>query len=437
MKEKTPTAKIAILTLTDQRDSAVDTRIAEALTQLGHETIVRSFATAGCDCVCYEKPDVVIVPMVGSQQKLDFVKRCHEWGIAVVVRRGEAGAAREVLARMDRERRRVIIGNYDYASYVDLELTWGPEFSDILAENQRMRKDKIVACGPFTLDACFHRIRPVRPPGRKTLLFATAWSGADDDPRYTECGLPADSPLQTQMYKQHRKGRDAWLHAIRTLYLTKNHRYDLLLKVRPGESTAEYIRIVGQFVRILPYDFPSAEAILMSDCVIHAGSTMAVEAHLLGVPSINFTNCNPDPRLADVTIQCGDVGQLTEALARMNWGRSNIKPEAVTWLQDHLYGWLDGRACQRAADAVDKLLTARNRRKGKNALARPTAPDQWPHVPTYDIAGVSAKPVQGWLRLSCMSCHGVFSADPKATVLFCPYCALTMRKIMQPYARIA
>lgn len=430
-------AKIAILTLTEQRDKAVDTRLAEALTALGHETMIRSFATAGCDCVCFEKPDAVIVPMVGSVQKLDFVKRCREWGIAVIVRRGEAGAAREVLAGMDAERRKVIVGDYDYAPFVDLELTWGPEFSDILAEAKRMPRGKIVPCGPFTLDACFNRPKVHRAPGRRTLLFATAWSGADDDPAYTECGVAADSPLQRQMYDRHRKGRDEWLRIIKYVYMTKSHKYDLLLKVRPGESTAEYIRTVGRYAKVLPYEFPSADAILMSDCVIHAGSTMAVEAHLLGVPTINYTNCNPDPQVAEVTIQCSDAGELTAALSHMKWGQSNIDPEKLAWLQEHLYGELDGQACRRAAQAVDKLIKARVRPRGKNAAPRPNIPGKWPHIATYENPGVSATPVSGWIRLACMSCHGMFRADPEAMRVFCPYCGLTMRKIMQPYAKMA
>jgi len=426
--------RIAIFTLSQQRDSAVDKRLAEALNTLGHETLVRAYATAARWCACYEKPDVVIVPMVGSDHKLDFVRRCHDWGMIVVVRRGEAGAAREVLAAMDPERQKVIVGNYDYAPYVDLELAWGPEFSNVLAERRRMPRYKIVPCGPFTLDACFNRPKVHRTSDKKTLLLATGWSAADDDPNYSECGADPNSPLHRSLYRQHRQGRDAWLHMIRHLHLTKSHKYALLLKVRPGESPAEYIREVGQCVTVLPYRCPSADAILMSDCVIHTGSTMAVEAHLLGVPSINYCNANPDPKLAELTIQCGDVGELAQALSRMAWGRSNIHPEKLAWLAEHLYGRIDGQACQRAAQAVDKLI--KTRFKGK-AKPKPVIPDQWPRDVIYRAAGVSAEPVAGWWRLNCMSCHGVFHVDPKATVIFCPYCALTMRKVIQPYARMA
>ena len=247
------------------------------------------------------------------------------------------------------------MGNYDYASYVDLELTWGPEFSEILVERGRMPKNKIVPCGPFTLDASFHK-PPVHHAGKKVLLFATAWSAADDDPAYTECGVPADSPLQTELYRLHRWGRDEWIRAIQNLHLTKSHKYEFVLKVRPGERTAEYIEKLGKFVRVLPYEFPSADAIAMSDCVIHAGSTMAIEAHLVGVPSINYCNCNADLRLVQVASMCRDLAELNEALGRMHWGHSNIDPAGYQWLVDHLYGPVDGHACERAAEAIDEVV---------------------------------------------------------------------------------
>ena len=414
-------AKIVILTLTDQRDKIVDERIARALRDKGHTVGVRNYAYAGTDAVRFEKPDLVVMPMVGSLQKLDFARRCHEWGVAVVVRRGEAGAAREVLTQMDPERQKVVVGDFDYAPHVDLELTWGPEFTEVLTERRGMTKERLVPCGAFTLDGCFQRARPART-GKKVLLFATAWSCADDDPAYTECGVATDSPLQGQLYRAHRQGRDQWLAAIKSLYMTKSHKYDFLLKVRPGERTQEYREKLGMFVRILPYEYPSADAIAMSDCVIHAGSTMAVEAHLLGVPSINFTNCNPDPRLAGVVPQCGDFAELCEVLGRMHWGHSNIDPAGYQWLVDHLYGKVDGHACDRAANAVHKLLMAR-----KNAKTR--IPDSWPHEFRYPTEGVSAQVGPNDHKMTCVSCKGEFGMRQDMDWGFCPYCGMSLRKV--------
>jgi predicted RNA-binding Zn-ribbon protein involved in translation (DUF1610 family) len=417
--------KIAILTLTEQRDKVVDDRIAKALTDLGHDVGVRNFVQAGMDAVVYEKPDAVVMPMVGSNHKLHFARQCSEWGITTIVRRGEAGAAREVLAGMDPERVKVIVGDFDYKPYVDLELTWGPEFSDILAERGKMPRSKIASCGPFTLDACFDHPRPDHV-GKRRILFATAWSGADDVKEYTECGVPTSSPLQGQMYRQHCEGRAAWIEAIKNLVACKSHKYEFTLKVRPGESTAAYIRALPKSVKILPYDYPSSDAIAESDIVVHAGSTMAIESHLMGVPSINFHNCNPDPRLANICPRAEDYGELEELLGRTLYGQSNIDRDGFQWLKEHLYGEIDGRACERAAKAIHKALP-----KGKNRR-EPEIPDTWPKTVLFPSEKTSAEPHAGQYALKCFSCKHTFGINKDAEWCVCPFCGLIIRKIVCP-----
>lgn len=416
-------AKISILTLTEQRDLVVDERIAQALRGKGHEVVIRNYVHAGQDSVCFEKPDLVVMPMVGSVQKFDFARRCHEWGIGVVVRRGEAGAARTVLENLTKDRQTIMVGGFEYGPHVDLELTWGREFADILVERGRITPEKVVPCGAFTLDGCFNRVRPVRT-GRKVLLFATAWSAADDDPDYTECGLPADSPMQKALYREHRRGRDLWLQVLHDLYMTKGHKYEMMLKVRPGERLAEYQEKVGKFVRILPYEFPSAEAIAMSDCVIHAGSTMAVEAHLLGVPTLNYVNANPDSRVAALAPQCHDFAELTDALGRMAWGHSNIHEQELDWLRVHLYGPIDGHACDRAANAIHKHAAARQKAKRKTKI-----PDRWPHDVRYPSECVSLQSSAGHHRMTCVSCNGEFGLRKDVDWCLCPFCGMSLRKV--------
>lgn len=421
--------RIVILTLSEQRDKVVDQRIAKALADMGHEAMVRSFAIAGVEAVTTEKPDVVVLPMIGSDHKLNFARQCKEWGIITVVRRGEAGAAREVLDKMDANRVRVVVGDYDYSPYVDLELTWGPEFTEILAERGKMPRDKMVACGPFTLDACLCDHARAIYSGKRRILFATAWSGADDDPEYTECGLPHGNPLQRRMYDEHCAGRKKWIEAIRNLVATKSHKYTFALKVRPGESTSAYRDALPKDVQILPYEYPSSAAIAQSDAVIHAGSTMAIEAHLMGVPSINFVNCNPDPRLADICPRAEDFGELVELLGHMSYGQSNIDKGGLAWLAEHLYGPMDGKACQRAAEAIDKLAPSR---RGRNAKSK--VPDTWPRdlrFPTDDTA-ITVGPEHH--RAVCPSCKNSFGIKKESTWAFCPFCGLTIRKIIRKTA---
>lgn len=414
-------AKIRILTLAEQRDEAIDNRLAGLLRNMGHDTEVRHYAMAGCETVTYEKPDIIVHPMVGAQSKLNFVRLCHRWGVGVVVRRGEAGVTADVFANLPTERKAIIVGNWDYTPYVDLELTWGSEFSDLLAAERGMPRNRIVPCGPFTLDLVYGRQRAYNR-AKRTILWATAWSAADDVEEFSECGVEPESPFHRQLYRQHRQGRDRWLYTIHSFYLRYAHRYHFLLKVRPGEMTREYQDKLGKCVEVLPYDTPSGEALARCDAVIHAGSTLAVEAHLMGIPSINYTNCNPDPRVAELTIQCHDDKELADALVNLDWDHSNIDMDRYQWLVDHLYGPVDGLACERAAIAIDAL--AKSRKKHKTNI-----PVRWSYEVQYPSEAVSltrdnSHPATGL----CVQCKGHFwHIGDSGKALQCPYCGINLR----------
>ena len=210
--------KIAILTLTGQRDDFIDKMLAEELRKYGYQVNVRNYIYAGRETVCYEKPDVVISPMPGGQYKYDFIQKCKEWGVEVIVRRGEGGMGREEFEKLDDNRKSIILGNWDYSPYVDLELTWGQEFTDIIAEQGHMPAEKIKACGAFAFDPYFapefKRNTDERP---KTILFATGFSTCDCRSEYCELGIAEDSGYHKEIYRIHRNARDTWIDAIKEL----------------------------------------------------------------------------------------------------------------------------------------------------------------------------------------------------------------------------
>ena len=195
--------KIAIYTLTQQRDRNVDHAIAAELRRLGHEVVIRSYINAAVESVCYDKPDVIIHPLPGGQYKMDFIRHCKEWGIEIIVRRGEAGIGREQLKTLSDSRKTLIFGNWDYSPYVDLELTWAQEFTDILAEYGHMPADKLRVCGAFAFDVYFQKDRTIYPERKKTILFATGFSAADSRKDYTECGLEEGHPFQGELWRLH------------------------------------------------------------------------------------------------------------------------------------------------------------------------------------------------------------------------------------------
>ena len=411
--------KIGVYTLTNQRDKFIDHLLAEKLRQYGHTVLIRNFVYGARESVYYEKPDVIVVPFPGGQYKYDFVKLCKKWGIVVIVRRGEAGQGREQFEKLSDDYKTVILGNWDYSPYVDLELTWGQEFSDIIAEQSNMPAEKIKACGAFAFDPYFQPDHRRNENHEKTILFATGFSTADCRSEYCETGLPEESDYHEKLYAIHRKARDKWIDAIKKLvkWFSLNWRFEL--KVRPGESVAEYKKMLPDCVKIHPEDTPSSIVLCDVDVLVHSGSTMAIEAHLLGIPSFNFCNVNPDPLLSMASPRLETYEELEWNLARAVVGQSNINESVFNELQEHLYGTIDGKACERAAKYIHEYVSSK---KIKTKI-----PNSWPKKPTYLVEGVHLKQQEGDVRWTCPCCRNIYYG-PVAGILNCPWCSMKIER---------
>ena len=408
--------KIGIYTLTAQRDKFIDEMLAEKLREYGHDVDIRSFVNAGRESVCYEKPDMVILPMIGGQYKIDFVKKCKEWGIEVIVRRGEAGLAKEQFDKIDDNRKTIHLGNWDYGPYVDLELVWGKEFADILHEYGHIKRNKIKVCGAFAFDPYFeHMTRKFDPYHKPTVLFATGFSTADCRENYAETGLPEGSDYHSEITKIHRKARDTWLDAIEYLVDKYGDDWSFELKVRPGETAKVYKDKVPSCVKIHPEKATSSEVLKTVDMVVHSGSTLAIEAHLMDIPSFNFCNVNPDMLLSKVSPAAQTVQEL-EYLLWNQRGRTNIVQPIFAELQDHLYGKIDGMACKRAASYIQDHID--------DMQARTVSiPNSWPAEVLYPTEDTHIEQQEGDSRWTCPCCRNVFWGEREGFV-DCPFCGM-------------
>lgn len=412
--------KILIVTLCGQRDKVIDNLIAGHLREYGHEVFVHNFALAGFQSVPYMKPDVVISPLPGGEFKTEFVKMCKSWGCEVIVRRGEAGASKKVFEQMDEERRSIILSNWDYSPYVDLELTWGQEFTDILAEKGCMEPKNLKACGAFNFDAYFLPEARRDENHEKTVLFATGFSCADTREEQSDCGLPEGSKYHKVLYDQHIKGRKLWIQAIKDFVHWFGLNWRITLKVRPGEQVTEYVKEFGDTVDIYPLATPSIEALKETDILVHSGSTMAIEAHLLNIPSFNFCNVNPDSLLASISPILKTYQELEWNLARANIQQSNIDEVVYQELQEHLYGKIDGKACERAAGYIHEHI--------KDKEIKTAIPDIWPKEVKYLSDGVHIEKQDGDIRWLCYVCKYNYYADANVKYTKCPYCGVNLKK---------
>jgi len=413
---------ISILTLTGQRDKFIDNILAEELRKFGHDVRVRNYIYAGRETITYEKPDVVIHPMPGGQYKYDFIKMCKSWGIEVIVRRGEAGMAKDQFNALDDNRKTIILSNWDYSKYVDLELTWGQEFTEIIAEQGFMPAEKLKACGAFAFDPYFHPEFRRNKKHEKTILFATGFSTCDCRSEYCECGLPEESDYHQEIYQIQRKARDAWLQAIKNLvhWFGLNWRFEL--KVRPGEMEEEYHYKLPVAVKIHPQETPSSEVLKNVDILVHSGSTMAIEAHLLNIPSFNFCNVNPDPLLSRVSPMMDRYEELEWNLARANIQVSNIDQDVLRELEEHLYGKIDGKACERAAFYINEHI--------KNKKIKTKIPNTWPKIADYheDKENIHLETHPGCASFLCPCCRNIYWVKEDIFLARCPYCSMQIQK---------
>lgn len=411
--------KIAILTLTGQRDKYIDQLLAEHLRKYGHEVTVRNYIYAGHETVCYEKPDAIVHPMPGGQYKYDFIQLCKKWGVEVIVRRGEAGMGRKEFEQLDPNRKTIILSGWDYSRYVDLELTWGPEFTDIIAEQGCMPKRKLRSCGAFAFDPYFMPDFQRNLNHEKTVLFATGFSTCDCRSEYCELGLPQDNPYHEEIYAIHRKARDKWIEAINNLvraFGSENWRYEL--KVRPGEMEEEYKQKLNPAVKIHPQTSVSSQALRDIDILVHSGSTMAIEAHLLNIPAFNYCNVNPDGLLASVSPRLESYEELEWNIARAQIYQSNINEAVFHELEEHLYGPIDGKACERAAQYINEHISGKK--------IKTNIPNTWPKTAKYhkDKKNIHLKRQPGDVSWLCPCCRNQYFVVEGLKLTACPYCGM-------------
>lgn len=412
--------KILILTLCGQRDTVVDNLIAGHLRNLGHEVHVHSFAKAGFQSVLYMKPDVVVAPFPGGEFKHEFVRRCKKCGCTVIVRRGEAGVSKKVFETLDDNYKAIILGNWDYSPYVDLELTWGQEFTDIVDEQGHMPPRKLKACGAFAFDVYLLPETLRDENHKKTVLFATGFACADYTAGISECGLPDKSSYHQVLYERERKARDTWIASIKELARWFGEQWRLTLKVRPGEQITEYKKELGDIVGIYPACTSSLDALKETDVLVHSGSTMAIEAHLLDIPSFNFCNVNPDSLLASVSPRLETYDELEWNLARADVLRSNINEGVFCELQEHLYGKIDGMACERAAKYIHEHI--------KDKEIETDIPNEWPKDAKFIEDGVHIKKRKGDVYWACLVCKEIYYAKKGKQVAKCPYCGVQIKR---------
>jgi hypothetical protein len=434
--------------------------MAKYLRSMGHQTWVKGLVGFGRESVIKYKPDAVVLPENRCEYTRDFVENLAGMGILTIVRRTEPGFSKaDTRSEVHKD---FCVGKWFY--YVDLELVWSEEFADILRD--KYYKKNVVACGGFAFDPyypkpvndiCAHYTGPwsednkcqvginyynaikgheygkddwlnylpcvksrkskykckqFKKQKKKTALFASIWDYADRNPTYCVPEIPYGHPIHAENFYKCREGRDIWIAELKRC-MKAYPDWNILLKIHPAEHPTEYVQVFGDSLKIFLHE-KASEMLPCADVLIHAGSTMSIEAHLLGIPSYQLG------ALEDTLI--GEVSPRIEKveLDKIELGKSNANLETIKKLEDTFFGKIDGQSCLRAAREINKLKPNKT-----------NIPKRWPQTDrNYETPGVTQYPP--WDKITdgvqCVGCHNLLHMEPHLSLIKCPYCSLALMR---------
>jgi hypothetical protein len=365
MAKKKTKKKILILTASPKRDTLVDELLSDELRKMGNDVWVAPCLREGRQKVLELEPDVVLLPPIRNMYSRDFAENLKRWGVGVVTRHTEPSCDWADFKKMDDRQKAEIWGNMPYIA--DLEIVWGSDEVQILAK--RGCKFPVHSVGSFSADKYLHEGFRKRyrhrdkfnqrykfKKSRKTILIQSPWGFADHSP-----DLRID---EIDEFKEDIAGRDRHLDMVEKLHAALGDKYNILVTTHPGVITEPYQERLGKLS--IPLDVKSVclELMINSDILIHAGSTMAVGAHLLGMPAFQFGDANVKESnnwwsdhnkiMSEISHCYASIDELILAIQNAP-KESNADLKTIEALKKGRYGTMDGKAYKRAAVLINKI----------------------------------------------------------------------------------
>jgi len=363
-KTVVPKKKILILTASPRRDILIDELLSDELRKLGNDVWVAPCLREGRDKTLEIEPDVVLLPPIRNMYSRDFAEMLKRWGVGVVTRHTEPSCDWADFKRMDDRQKAEIWGNMPYIA--DLEIVWGDDEVQILAK--RGCRFPVHAVGSFATDIYlnprFKKIFKHRDKfnqkykfekSKKTILVQSPWGFADHSP-----DLRID---EIDEFKEDIAGRDRHLGMVEQLHKALGDKYNILVTTHPGVITEPYKERLDKLKIPLDVESTSLKMMYNSDILIHAGSTMAVGAHLLGMPAFQFGDANVKEsknwwsdhnKIMSEISPILEVNYLIENI-RKAYSLSNANLKTIEALEKGRYGKMDGKAYERAAVLINKV----------------------------------------------------------------------------------
>ena len=357
--------RILILSASPSRDKHIDNLIAGKLRGMGHDVEVTPCLRGGRDAVLRYHPDICLIPPIRNPHSRDFAEEMHRFGCAVVTRHTEPSCSWQDWKRMDVASKTQILGAYGYQ--VDMELVWGSDEADIL--HRRPGSPEVFAVGAIGLDIYFDEALKAalsdKPKflaqhgfggSKPVLLITSPWGFADMSP-----DLNTDDMTNA---RADREGLKRHLDMVRTVHAQLKEDWHILLSIHAGVGAAPYQALAKELG--VPLDIEAAMLDMLPNCnaVVHAGSTCAISAHLLGIPTFQFGDVNAagstswwgegESPISRVAPRFTDIDGLVPAI-RHTAIASNANVDVIKELEEGRYGVIDGHAADRAIEHITSL----------------------------------------------------------------------------------
>ena len=349
--------KILILSASPQRDIYIDKLLQKKLQDKGHDVWIRRCLRDGRTSVLEVQPDVVVVAPIRNVYSRDFAENCKRFGLGVVTRHTEPSCDKADWERMDDNQKNEIMGKVPYV--VDSELLWGEYEAEQL--NSRKGGFKSYAVGSFVADiykSDFIREQLIPKEvlcekhkldaNKQILLVSSPWGFVDSCP-----DLTTD---HTRDVLNDETGTTAYIELVKKLKSSLD--INILLTLHPGVETERY----RKELQGIPIDTetPAMDLLVNSDCLIHGGSTMAIEMHWLNKPAYQFSDVNGcgwwqdgEAVISKVSPRMKSEDELIASLKEV-LQKSNANEGTIKILEEGRYGNMDGNAVDRAVEIIEK-----------------------------------------------------------------------------------
>lgn len=409
-------AKVLILSNLPQRDRATDELLATKIRERGFEVRVAPFLPHNRLHILYWKPDICLLPEARCEYTIDVARNLMRWGAYAILRRTEGGAAWGAWDKMGDAEKETVVGAWPYDA--DLEIVWAEKFADLIAKHGYMPKEKLFVCGGIPFDLYFEGPKIERETKVDSILFAPGWGHADRNPEYNVPEAPPGSPIHKDAYERHRNGREAWIEMMGKV-MNAFPKSEYFLRLKTGEAPTEYHQRLGTNLKVI-MPCPAKIPLINCDVLIHAGSTLAIEAHLCDKPAFSYVgNINQVPGYdyPHVSQNFTNPDELIKAMKKVEIGKTNANLESIKVLEKEFYGAIDGKACERIADRIAEIEIKPN-----------FIPDTWPEPSQeYYTPGIF-KQIEGWI---CETCHRQSYTIPGKEMIKCPWCGIGLAKRRQ------